>query len=44
MPSYVFVHSKRISFTDNGKTDSIEYAHYVWKKGECPKFSKLMVI
>ena len=24
MPKYSFVHSKRLSFTDNGKTDSIE--------------------
>ena len=44
MPSYIFVHNRRMSFTDDGKTDSIEYAHYVWKKGEHPKFSKLMVI
>lgn len=44
MPSYIFVHNRRMSFTDDGKTDSIEYAHYVWKKGEYPKFSKLMVI
>lgn len=31
MPSDVFVHRKRMSFTDNGKTDSIEYAHFVWR-------------
>lgn len=29
----VYVHHKRICFTDNGKTDSIEYAHFVWRKG-----------
>ena len=33
MPYEIYVHSKRISFTDDGKTDSIEYAHFVWKKG-----------
>ena len=33
MPSEIYVHSKRMSFTDNGKTDSIEYAHFVWRKG-----------
>ena len=30
MPTYTFVHSKRMSFTDDGKTDSIEYMHCVW--------------
>ncbi len=29
MPKYCFVHNKRISFTDDGKTDSIEYCHMV---------------
>lgn len=33
MPKYCFVHAKRMSFTKNGKTDSIEYAHFVWQKG-----------
>lgn len=32
MPYEIYVHSKRMSFIDNGKTDSIEYAHFVWKK------------
>lgn len=32
MPYEIYVHGKRISFTDDGKTDSIEYAHFVWKK------------
>ncbi|HGT1414611.1 TPA: hypothetical protein ACMV83_002360 [Clostridioides difficile] len=44
MPKYIFVHNKRMSFTDNGKTDSIEYAHFVWQKGYSPKFSKLKVL
>lgn len=40
MPSYIFVHSKRPSFT-NGGTDSAEYAHFVWEKGERPEFAKI---
>lgn len=44
MPKYCFVHSKRMSFTQNGKTDSIEYCHMVWKKGECPEFTLLKVL
>lgn len=33
MPLEIYVHSKRMSFTDDGKTDSIEYAHFVWRRG-----------
>lgn len=33
MPKYCFVHAKRMSFTQNGNTDSIEYAHFIWQKG-----------
>lgn len=44
MPEYVFVHNRRMSFTPNGKTDSIEYAHYCFKKGHHPEFTKLKVI
>ncbi len=44
MPRYIFVHRKRMSFTGDGKTDSIEYAHYVWQKGFNPEFSKLKII
>lgn len=29
-PTAVFVHHERMSFTNNGETDSIEYAHFVW--------------
>ena len=32
MPVRCYVHSKRIGFTDDGKTDSIEYMHCVWHK------------
>ncbi len=48
MPEYCFVHHKRISFANNknGKksTDSIEYAHFVWKKDYNPEFTKLKII
>ena len=42
-PKYIFVHHKRMSFTDNGNTDSIEYAHFVWQKGNRDD-TKLFVI
>jgi len=29
MPKYVFVHNRRMSFAEDGKTDSIEYMHAV---------------
>ena len=32
-PQAIYVHSKRLSFTPDGKTDSIEYMHVVWQKG-----------
>jgi len=44
MPKYIFVHNRRMSFTDDGKTDSIEYAHFVWQKGYYPEFSKTKII
>ena len=44
LPKYCFVHHKRMSFTDDGKTDSIEYCHMVWEKGSYPDFTKLKVI
>ncbi len=43
MPSYIYVHSKRPSFT-NGGNDSTEYAHFVWVKGHNPKHTQLRVI
>lgn len=43
-PSYTFVDYKRMSFTDDKKTDSIEYAHFCFKKGYKPEFSLLKVI
>lgn len=47
MPEYAFVHSRRLSFTDDGRTDSIEYMHAVWVArplGGYPKFTNLRVI
>ena len=44
MAKYTFVHSQRICFTNNGKTDSIEYMHLVFKKGYKEEYTKLMVI
>lgn len=44
MPQYIFVHHKRMSFTDNNKTDSCAYCHMVWQKGNYPEFAKIKVI
>jgi len=43
-PTYSFVHHRRIGFTDDGKTDSIEYQHLVFIKGQKPQFCKLSII
>lgn len=44
MPHFCYIHSQRMSFTENGKTDSIEYCHLIYKQGEAPKFTKTRVI
>lgn len=44
MPILTYVHNRRMSFTDDGKTDSIEYAHFVWQKGRSPEFTMLKII
>jgi len=44
MPKYSFVHVERMSFTDDGKTDSIEYMHAVWQKGYNSGYTKLYTI
>jgi hypothetical protein len=44
MPTHIYVHHKRISFTDDGKTDSAAYAHFVWQIGNNPKFAKTKII
>jgi hypothetical protein len=54
MPTYCYIHSKRMSFMPPGSinpvsgkkytSDSIEYAHFCWRKGHKPKFTQLRVI
>ena len=44
MPKYICVHSHRPSFTPDGKTDSREYAHFIWQKPLAPQCSKLFII
>lgn len=44
MPIFTYVHHKRISFTEDGKTDSIEYMHCLWEVGNYPTHTKLRVI
>lgn len=44
MPVATYVHSRRMSFTADKKTDSIEYMHAVWQKGVSPTFTKLKII
>jgi len=44
MPIRAYVHHRRMSFTDDGKTDSIEYMHCVWQKGNFPKETLLRLI
>lgn len=55
MPVSCYIHHRRMSFfpkdfTIDGKlykagtTDSIEYAHFVWKRGEHPDFTKTYLI
>lgn len=44
MPKYCYIHPRRMSFTDDGKTDSIEYAHFVWKKGEKNYFTNTKLL
>jgi len=44
MPLLTYVHSERMGFTDDGKTDSIEYMHCVWQKDNFPAKTRLSVI
>ena len=44
LPTWAYVHHRRFSFTDDGKTDSIEYMHAVWQKDAEPAFTMLKVI
>lgn len=44
MPIRTYVHNKRIGFTPDGATDSIEYMHCVWKKWQNPNELSLKII
>jgi len=44
MSKYTIVHHKRMSFTEDRKTDSIEYMHCVWQKGNKQNNSRLYLI
>lgn len=43
-PIYTFIHHKRIRFIEGKSTDSIEYAHFVFKKGYKENYSKTFLI
>ncbi len=43
-PYAIYADNKRMSFTPDGWTDSIEYAHFVWKKWENPDFAKFYIL
>lgn len=44
MPKYAFVHHARMSFTEDGKADSVAYMHCVWQKGHYPDYTELRII
>lgn len=44
MPIASYVHHRRFSFTNDNKTDSIEYMHAVWQKNNSPEFTMLKII
>jgi hypothetical protein len=41
---WVYAHNKRASFTDDGKKDSIEYAHFVFEKGYTGKAGFTLIL
>jgi len=43
-PKRIYVHHRRMSFTEDGSTDSIEYAHFVWQVGNFDTDTILRVI
>lgn len=45
-PEWCVIHSKRPSFTPDGKTDATEYAHFVWNRNKIGKirYTKTIVI
>ena len=44
MPIRTYIHNRRMSFTPDWKTDSVEYCHVIWKKGENPDFIKTKIL
>jgi len=44
MPTYIYVHAKRPSFTEDGGTDAAQYGHFVWVKGYNPDTTNLKII
>ncbi len=44
MPRWCYVHHRRMSFTDDGQTDSIEYMHAIWQKGCKQNYTTLRII
>lgn len=44
MPIETYIHHKRMSFTEDGATDSIEYCHMVWQKGVKQNYTKTYII
>ncbi len=44
MPKAIVAHSRRMSFTNDGHTDSIEYAHFIWSKEPSEKPTELYLL
>lgn len=44
LPYHIYVHPKRLSFTDDGRYDSIAYAHFVWRSGYKCKHANLTLL
>lgn len=44
MPVLTYVHTKRPKFLNTGGTDSIEYMHCVWRRGQNCRHSALRVV
>lgn len=44
MPTFSFVHSKRMSFVESGQADSVAYMHCVWEKGRRFEYTALTII
>lgn len=43
-PYAIYADNKRMSFTPDKWTDSIEYAHFVWKKWITPDYAKFLIL